>query len=68
MKKVWVLAAVLTSVAALTLNAQDVKKEQVKQEVKKEQVCQEKKEGCKKDSCSVATDKKDITKEEKQKK
>ena len=57
MKKVWVLAIILTSVTALTLNAQDVKKEQVKKDVKTEQTCKEKKDCCKQDSSKVAVDK-----------
>lgn len=57
MKKVWVLAIVLTSVTALTLNAQDVKKEQVKKDVKTEQTCKEKKDCSKQDSSKVAVDK-----------
>ncbi len=44
MKKVLVLGALFASVAALTLNAQEVKKE--KEEVKKETCCQQEKTCC----------------------
>lgn len=53
MKKVLVLAALFSSVAALTLNAQDVKKE--KEAVKKEQCCSQKKACCPSDSAAVCT-------------
>lgn len=68
MKKVLVLIAVFTSVAALTLNAQDVKKEQSKEKAKTEQ-CEQKKECCegKKEDCkdkkSCCTEKKEACKD-----
>jgi len=46
MKKFLIAIAVLTSVTAMTVNAQDAKKAPAKSEVKKEQ-CDKKKECCK---------------------
>lgn len=63
MKKVLVLVAVFTSVAALTVNAQDVKKEQKDKKDKTEQCdkkkdcCKEKKTCCNQDSTCVASKK-----------
>lgn len=64
MKKVLVLAALFTSVAALTLNAQDVKKEKEKEVVKKENCCQEKKSCCQSDSTVTAAQPGQVKKDE----
>lgn len=53
MKKVLVLVALFASVAALTLNAQEVKKE--KEEVKKETCCRQQKACCQSDSTATCT-------------
>lgn len=55
MKKVLVLAALFASVAALTLNAQDVKKEKEKDVAKKEQCCRQKTTCCQSDSTATCT-------------
>lgn len=60
MKKLLVLVAVFTSVAAISLNAQDVKKEQVKEEAKTEK-CEQKKE-CSEEKKSCCEDKKEACK------
>lgn len=67
MKKFLIAIAVLTSVTALTVNAQDAKKAPAKSEVKKEQ-CDKKKECCKekadkKSCCTANADKKQCCKE-----
>lgn len=72
MKKVLVLAAVFTSVAAFTVNAQDVKKEQqekkdkTEQCEKKKECCDEKKTCCSQDSTCVAA--KNVVKKDEKKK
>lgn len=72
MKKVLVLAAVFTSVAVLTVNAQDVKKEQqekkdkTEQCEKKKECCDEKKTCCSQDSTCVAA--KNVVKKDEKKK
>lgn len=72
MKKVLVLAAVFTSVAALTMNAQDGKKEQqekkdkTEQCVRKKECCDEKKTCCTQDSTCVAV--KEVVKKDEKKK
>lgn len=72
MKKVLVLAAVFTSVTALTVNAQDVKKEQqekkdkTEQCEKKKECCDEKKTCCSQDSTCVAA--KNVVKKDEKKK
>lgn len=62
MKKVLVLVALFTSVAALTLSAQDVKKE--KEAVQTEQYCKEKKACCQADSTAAAAKPQQVKKDE----
>lgn len=67
MKRFLIAIAVLTSVTALTVYAQDAKKAPAKSEVKKEQ-CDKKKECCKekadkKTCCKATADKKQCCKE-----
>ena len=67
MKKILIAIAVLTSVTAMTVNAQDAKKAPAKTEVKKEQW--DKKKECrnekaeKKGSCKATEEKKQCCKE-----
>lgn len=71
MKKFLVAIAVLTSITAMTVNAQDAKKEPVKNETKKEQ-CDKKKECCKGDTtkkeCCKDAAKKEVKKSDAKKK
>lgn len=64
MKKVLVLVTLFASVAVLTLNAQDVKKEKEKEVVKKEQCNTEKEACCSSDSTATAAKPQQLKKDE----